>query len=48
MPTQKLGRLLGLTLMLFALASGAASVASVAGAPAKGSGGLVNLEFEWN
>ncbi|WP_433687232.1 hypothetical protein ACQP0I_28185 [Micromonospora carbonacea] len=48
MPTQKLGRLLGMTLMLFALASGVASVASVAGTPASASGGLVNLEFEWN
>ncbi|MER5701424.1 hypothetical protein ACH4T9_07325 [Micromonospora sp. NPDC020750] len=43
MPTQKLGRLLGMTLMLFALASGVASVAgdSVAGDRA-------TLEFEWN
>ncbi|EEP71782.1 hypothetical protein MCAG_02109 [Micromonospora sp. ATCC 39149] len=41
MPTQKLGRLLGMTLMLFALAS-----ASVAGVPALGD--LVSLEFEWN
>ncbi|MCX4469928.1 hypothetical protein C5N14_01885 [Micromonospora sp. MW-13] len=46
MPTQKLGRLLGMTLMLFALASGVASVASVAGAPP--AGGLATLEFEWN
>ncbi|WP_256370980.1 hypothetical protein [Micromonospora sp. KC207] len=43
MPTQKLGRLLGMTLMLFALASAAAPVAGV---PALGD--LVSLEFEWN
>ncbi|WP_433344742.1 hypothetical protein [Micromonospora sp. CA-111912] len=42
MPTQKLGRLLGMTLMLFALASG---VASVAGFP---DAGVATLEFEWS
>ncbi|WP_320066547.1 hypothetical protein [Micromonospora sp. RTGN7] len=46
MPTQKLGRLLGMTLMLFALAVGLGSVASLAGAPA--SGEVASLEFEWN
>lgn len=46
MPTQKLGRLLGMTLMLFALASGAASAGSVAGDSAAGD--RATLEFEWN
>jgi hypothetical protein len=46
MPTQKLGRLLGMTLMMFALAAGLGSVASVTGA--SGTGALVSLEFEWN
>ncbi|WP_319459851.1 hypothetical protein [Micromonospora sp. RTP1Z1] len=42
MPTQKLGRLLGLTLMLVALVVG---VVDVAGTPA--TGGVTTLEFEW-
>ena len=42
MPTQKLGRLLGLTLMLVALVVG---VAGVAGIPTTGD--LTTLEFEW-
>ncbi|WP_405116242.1 hypothetical protein OG559_15325 [Micromonospora sp. NBC_01405] len=46
MPTQKLGRLLGMTLMLFALASGVASAGSVAGDSAAGD--RATLEFEWN
>jgi hypothetical protein len=43
MPTQKLGRLLGMSLMLFALASGLASVAGFTAA-----GDMTGLEFEWN
>ncbi|MGC4803825.1 hypothetical protein [Micromonospora sp. DT233] len=43
MPTQKLGRLLGMTLMLFVLAAGLASVAGLSGA-----GDMASLEFEWN
>lgn len=42
MPTQKLGRLLGLTLMLFALAVGVAGVADI---PTPGD--VTTLEFEW-
>ncbi|WP_279306023.1 hypothetical protein [Micromonospora globispora] len=42
MPTQKLGRLLGLTLMLIALVVGVADVAGVSAA-----GDLTTLEFEW-
>ena len=42
MPTQKLGRLLGLTLMLFALTMG---VVGVAGTPTPGD--VATQEFEW-
>ncbi|TWH66648.1 hypothetical protein JD77_01605 [Micromonospora olivasterospora] len=43
MPTQKLGRLLGMTLMLFALAIGALGAA---GGP--DAGDSKSLEFEWH
>ncbi|SCF17050.1 hypothetical protein [Micromonospora mirobrigensis] len=43
MPTQKLGRLLGMTMMLLALFAGAA-----AGAGLSDAGNLATLEFEWH
>ncbi|SCL13477.1 hypothetical protein GA0070624_0144 [Micromonospora rhizosphaerae] len=42
MPTQKLGRLLALTLVLVALFGGAATVAGV-----QPTGDATTLEFEW-
>lgn len=47
MPTQKLGRLLSLTLMLAALVVGFTGVAGTPSTGTPSTGDLTTLEFEW-